>query len=244
VNQIGTLIQIDRIFNQEQVNLAVVGKGRQRFLLKKILAPIAAFAREGGVMAEIQILPDYHAVPSPIRCKALEYPINWPSSHSDISSGIATTSFRKTYPRRRRVRPRVVTYWDEYVYGMFDGEKLVRRAQKLLKTSSEWNHFVGYSSENTEAALTVPGDINQRYLDPKVLQDPTIFSFWLASNLPLNHTSRLELLEVNCTVKRLRQEIAILERHATHVKCNACNARLAMTSNIFCKTEAVSKIVV
>lgn len=43
-------------------------------------------------------------------------------------------------------------------------------------------------------------------------KDPVEFSFWVASNLPLDDSLKVMLLTRNCMVQRLRCEMSILER--------------------------------
>ena len=46
----------------------------------------------------------------------------------------------------------------------------------------------------------------------KLPKDPTAFSFWVASNLPLDDHMKIRLLTINCAVQRLRYQLNILQK--------------------------------
>lgn len=66
--------------------------------------------------------------------------------------------------------------------------------------------------------------------------DPMAFSFWMASNLPLSDFERLDLLELQCTSKRL---LRILKK-VTHqrevempIQCSQCGEKLSTVDEMF-----------
>ena len=46
----------------------------------------------------------------------------------------------------------------------------------------------------------------------KIPKDPKELSFWVATNLPLDDTHRLKILEINCAIQRLRFELSLIEK--------------------------------
>ena len=68
------------------------------------------------------------------------------------------------------------------------------------------------------------------------LLEPTLFSFWMASNMSLSQEEKLVLLKMPSTVERLRfilQKVLDQEENETHVCCKSCRARLGSASTMF-----------
>ena len=53
---------------------------------------------------------------------------------------------------------------------------------------------------------------NSSLLSQHLPHDPTQFSFWVASNLPVDNTFKLHLLEVDCVNSRLLKELHALKK--------------------------------
>lgn len=64
-----------------------------------------------------------------------------------------------------------------------------------------------------------------------MVRTPTLLSYYIASNMPLQDATRQELLEVDGTVYRLRREIELLES-MDQLRCKRCMVR--PTSLIAC----------
>ncbi|CBN74673.1 conserved unknown protein [Ectocarpus siliculosus] len=64
--------------------------------------------------------------------------------------------------------------------------------------------------------------------------DPTLFSFWLAANLPLDDDARQELLMLDSVVMRLRLEIKHLEQsRRRELCCASCDRGVAWEGDVF-----------
>ncbi|CAN0288317.1 unnamed protein product, partial [Hapterophycus canaliculatus] len=64
--------------------------------------------------------------------------------------------------------------------------------------------------------------------------DPTLFSFWLAANLPLDDDARQELLMLDSVVMRLRLEVKHLEKSRRRALCCAgCGMGVAWEGDVF-----------
>jgi cereblon len=62
-----------------------------------------------------------------------------------------------------------------------------------------------------------------------MVQTPSILSYYIASNMPLQDSTRQELLEVDGTVHRLRREIELLEC-MDQLRCKCCMVRSTILS--------------
>jgi cereblon len=67
-------------------------------------------------------------------------------------------------------------------------------------------------------------------------KEPTEFSFWLASNLPLDDGHKLQLLGLDHCVQRLRCELSLMQR-CTALCCKNCGLRIAEKRDVFCMAE-------
>jgi hypothetical protein len=62
-----------------------------------------------------------------------------------------------------------------------------------------------------------------------MVRTPTLLSYYIASNMPLQDATRQELLEVDGTVRRLRREIELLE-NMDQLRCKCCSVCTLYTS--------------
>ncbi|XP_022102468.1 LOW QUALITY PROTEIN: protein cereblon-like [Acanthaster planci] len=119
---------------------------------------------------------------------------------------------RMQWLRERRKRHLGAANWTwlpPWVYEMYDAEVLMLHIKAELRS---WY-------EDSVKFHTLPSN-------------PSGFSFWVASNLPLNDTQRLKLLEINCPVQRLRLELDTL-RKCTMLNCTRCGLDIANKSDVF-----------
>lgn len=68
------------------------------------------------------------------------------------------------------------------------------------------------------------------------LLEPTRFSFWMAANMSLSQEDKLSVLQMPCTVERLRfilRKVLEQEENETHVCCKVCHSRLGNASELF-----------
>jgi len=74
-----------------------------------------------------------------------------------------------------------------------------------------------------------------------VLDDPTKFSFWLASNTPLNVDEKLALLQVPSTVERLKlllKHMRKFKRTSCIISCAVCEVPLSRADQVFSVGDA------
>ena len=82
-----------------------------------------------------------------------------------------------------------LTPWPHFVYENYDERILVERVHKKLR-----NELRGL----TESHTTVPLDASE-------------LSFWLAQNLTMDDSIRLQILKMDSPIQRLRFELKLLE---------------------------------
>ncbi|CAM9477280.1 unnamed protein product, partial [Discosporangium mesarthrocarpum] len=102
---------------------------------------------------------------------------------------------------------------------------------------------VGVEQEGGEGRLAgsggfVGGEAGEPGGDPDGLEgrkvDPTILSFWLGANLPLQDTERHEQLQMDSVVARLRRELEYLEVSSKGALCCIwCETPVALQEDVF-----------
>lgn len=137
-------------------------------------------------------------------------------------------------------------YWGRHAYALFDVHQLIRRIQGMFESSTHWTWFCKASSmpsqqpqqQQTADTTTQQQSSMLHYLmQPSEQQDPSIFAYWVAGNLPLDRQERLELLQMDCIVRLLRKEIEILGKFGDDIYCSGCGSFLAHTRDIFSMTS-------
>ncbi|ETV92359.1 hypothetical protein H310_13259 [Aphanomyces invadans] len=129
---VGTVIQIERMYEYGVHHLSIVGRGRQRFELEdRVSVHHTRGQYMEGVSAHVRILPDYHAIPCPL-------PLTARRCHSSL----------------KRRRPALVAYWGPHQYMQFDGPALVLQAKSILLQSVEFHAFMASSTSTASSAAT------------------------------------------------------------------------------------------
>lgn len=117
---------------------------------------------------------------------------------------------------------------------MYDVVVLIERVQTMLLSSIHCNWFTRLPVSNASGGSM---HVDAKFLTtPSEQQDPSLFAYWVAGNLPLSTSQRLELLKIDCTVRLLRSELRILETLEEDVLCARCGVFLATTREIFSMT--------
>jgi len=80
------------------------------------------------------------------------------------------------------------TRWPPWVYEQYDTDTLMHQIKQEIHS---WNS--GLKLDRTPT-------------------DPTSFSYWVATNIPIDDNRKLRLLSLNCAIQRLRFELSILKR--------------------------------
>ncbi|XP_076336827.1 protein cereblon-like isoform X3 [Tachypleus tridentatus] len=191
--------------------LRLKAEGRQRFEILEARRQI-----DGVVMAKVRILPEI-MVDDPgggIRLSCLDRFRTLPLSTMDTntrSSGLDSDRFNSPL-RRKYDRFDFANYtrWPRWVYHQYDAMLIV---QRIIQELQKWNCFI-------------PTDRTPR--------TPLDFSYWVASNLPLDDNKRLCLLGLNNAIQRLRCELSMLKRYRTLCCRNTmCNMDIANRYDTF-----------
>eukprot|EP01102_Stenamoeba_stenopodia_P005766 TRINITY_DN1649_c0_g2_i1.p1 TRINITY_DN1649_c0_g2~~TRINITY_DN1649_c0_g2_i1.p1 ORF type:complete len:525 (+),score=127.13 TRINITY_DN1649_c0_g2_i1:331-1905(+) len=226
--QVGTLAEIVKMNDQ-----SIIGKGRQRFRVLNIL-PSDEYQFDRLLMARIELLPN-NSTPDSLPTAAFdkwprlavanyETPSNGspPSSPTTPPASTPASSPATQSPNSspitlsHRRKPTSISWWPHWVYAQYDQRLLATRARELLKSTD--------GSGSLEKLLV---------LAPT---EPTEFSFWLGSNIPMEDALRQELLETNSTVDRLKRELEVLQRF-TFLYCKECHGTIASKKDIFCLSK-------
>uniref|UniRef100_H3GRX7 Protein cereblon n=1 Tax=Phytophthora ramorum TaxID=164328 RepID=H3GRX7_PHYRM len=221
-DQYGSTVRVER-FSVEDRSARMTGAARQRFRLKQRLraepsAPI--------LYGQVEILPQDRAQPLPFD------DLCW---HRE--GGEEEKQSRKRSLRRLRGR-QCPAYWGRSTYALYDARVLVQKIQNMLLSNihGEW-----FRKPRTDRSRERDGDEKSSlvpYLTvPSDRQDPNLFAYWVAGNLPLGTAQRLELLGMNSTVRLLRREIELLGQVKEDIFCSMCSSFLANTRDIFSMTE-------
>ena len=102
-----------------------------------------------------------------------------------------------------------LTPFPAWVYEQYDGSCLVEKA----------HHLLGRLRLFSQSQVNVP-------------REPQELSFWLAANLPLDDKHKLKLLAFNCSIRRLRYEISLMEQCPV-LCCRNCNEEIGKQEDIF-----------
>ena len=110
---------------------------------------------------------------------------------------------------RTAVHRTPLTPFPAWVYEQYDGCCLVEKA----------HHLLGRLRLFSQSQVNVP-------------REPQELSFWLAANLPLDDKHKLKLLAFNCSIRRLRYEISLMEQCPV-LCCRNCNEEIGKQEDIF-----------
>jgi len=113
--------------------------------------------------------------------------------------------------------------------------KLCRKICKLIQDTEQFKGLcdilqsaAGLRFDNTSNTET------QKI--PFQVVDPSTFSDWLASNVPLSFNERMDMLEMICTIDRLRFILKKLEKRKkeqSSIRCKHCGATISQMRQIF-----------
>eukprot|EP00970_Alexandrium_tamarense_P002957 scaffold427_cov103-Alexandrium_tamarense.AAC.12 len=77
------------------------------------------------------------------------------------------------------------------------------------------------------------GDASQSTRQYQIV-DPSRFTNWLASNMPLSQNDRLDILETPCVVQQLRYILKKIQRtQETYLRCKHCGTAISKYHNVF-----------
>lgn len=229
----GTTVRIEK-FSVVDRCASMTGAAKQRFRLRD-----AQRYRRSSV-APVEILPHPRPPRVPFSVSRLQRrSLATDASESSLPS--QSSQQKRKCPRRRQARlcdQQFLGYWGRHVYALYDVHQLVTRIQELFVSSTHWTWFRKASSVQSDSSRDSNGSMLRYLMQPSEQQhDPSIFAYWVAGNLPLDRTQRLELLKIDCIVRLLREEIEILEKFGDDIFCSGCGAFLAHTRDIFSMTH-------
>ncbi|XP_072027425.1 protein cereblon-like [Amphiura filiformis] len=205
---IGTTAEIYSAKDEEDSGIEtmrVKATGRQRFRI------VDTWRQADGIlMGKVMVLPEIEVTDALVGARL--------ASHNRLklvpvslmaSPGAGGDSVLRQR-RKRKLSAANLTWWPPWVYEMYDCDALIFHIKSELRS---WY----------EDSLTLE----------KVPANPVDFSYWVASNIPLDDNQRLGLLEINSAVQRLRRILDLLKK-CTILVCKGCGQHIANKSDVFC----------
>lgn len=206
-DEFGSTVRLERV-SVEDHGAAMTGAARQRFRLRR---RVRSQPGAQGLWGVVEILPQDRA----------------PSMPFD------TLSWCRDERKRRLQERQSPAYYARSTYELYDAKVLVRKIQNMLLSNmhGEW-----FRKPRAEAGEDDESSLVHYLALPSDRQDPNLFAYWVAGNLPLDTAQRLELLRMNSTVRLLRREIELLQQVEEDIYCSTCGLFLANTRDIFSMT--------
>ncbi|VDO93157.1 unnamed protein product [Soboliphyme baturini] len=112
---------------------------------------------------------------------------------------------------------------------------LMRHHKYFACFLTSWPMFICKHYDVDDIVKEIAQELKQWYRSSMAVNFPTnpmVFSYWVASNLPLSDVLKLQLLKMNCTLQRLRCELAVLKKY-TVLCCRECGQQIGKKSSIF-----------
>jgi cereblon len=195
--------------------MTVKATGRQRF---QILSKKRQSDRV--VVATVRVLPDELLLDRPAVAFACPFELMLaPFEDGKIETGDTVTRVKRNRHMRisdykvnmlqkLRQDPPSLSPIPSWVYRIYDPVILMNRVKKEFQTWSQ-NMAIKHQASN-----------------------PTEFSYWVAANLPLDDTLRLELLVTNCVAYRLQRELDVINKYSSFC-CRHCGAPIGHKDDVF-----------
>ena len=91
---------------------------------------------------------------------------------------------------------------------------------------------VNTDESSSESEPEVLDQLNKSSSKSKAPNKPCEFSYWVAANLPLEDSQRMELLSFSCSIQRLRWLNSMLNKY-TFLCCESCKVRICHRDDVF-----------
>ena len=222
LTNIGVTCQIysvkeESLYGVEQMCLKCEGRQRFRVLSKEV-------HMDGVTLGKIQILPDTPLPPYPRM--SLMHTLY--THRNVVTSQVAANHFfmnnnkwtfgKSRYlagfdPKHRNILCRSVTALPGWVYKLYNPYFLMDCLMKEI-----------YSWHSNLIVDTIP-------------ITPTDFSYWITANLPLTNEMKIELLEIDSAVLRLRRQIEFMNKCTTTLACVQCNVAITDKTDLFSMSQ-------
>lgn len=190
--------------------LRVLAEGSQRFRVEKSWRQA-----DGILMGKVRILPEVSVGDylEGARCPSLQrfavLPPNFQSLDAPKDHSLDRCQLKPCCRKYNRRACADFTWWPAWVYEQYDTDILIN-----------------------EIKLEIRSWLNSRLMLDTSPTDPTKFSYWVAINIPIDDSRKLNLLSSNSAVQRLRSELSILKKHIV-LRCKECTELIAERKDIF-----------
>jgi len=205
-------VREESVFGVEQMSLKCEGRQRFRILSKQ-------FQVDGVILGKILILPDAPIPPYPklslIYSQHNRNAISSQVIHNNFVVKNSKWNFGEPRylagfnPEHRLVVCRSMAALPGWVYKLYNPYFLM---DCLMNEIYSWN-----SNLNVDSIPT----------------DPTGFSHWITANLPLTNEMKIELLEIDSAILRLRRQIELMNKCTTTLACMRCKAVITDKAELF-----------
>ncbi|XP_062520664.1 protein cereblon-like [Corticium candelabrum] len=190
--------------------MTVKATGRQRF---KIISKRRQSDRV--IIATVSVLADEPLVARPAVAFACPRELMLAPCEQVVNTGergkdgcVTVSKGKAKMLQQLRRDPPCLSPLPSWVYRMFDPFILTHRVANELLAWSQ-NMVIKHQSDN-----------------------PTEFSYWVAANLPLDDTLRLELLMTNSVIYRLQKELDVISKYSSFC-CRHCDAPIGHKDDVF-----------
>jgi len=206
-------VKEESLYGVDQMSLKCEGRQRFRILSKQ-------FQMDGVILGKILILPDAPLPPYP-RSSLIHSNCN---QRNALTGQVAANNFflknskwnfsvsrylAGFNPNHKNVLCHSVAALPGWVYKLYNPYFLM---DCLMNEIYSW-----HSNLNAD---TIP-------------VHPTDFSHWITANLPLTNEMKIELLEIDSAILRLRRQIELMSKCTTTLACIQCGANITDKGELF-----------
>ena len=144
-------------------------------------------------------------------------------------------SFTRDYDNKAIQNLSSRTSISTFVYQTVWPWKLCRKICSLIRDTEEFKGLLDILQSAAGLRFDNALDTETQKIPFQVV-DPSAFSDWLASNVPLSFNERIDMLEMICTIDRLRFILNKLEKSKkgqSSIRCKHCGATISQMRQIF-----------
>ena len=247
-NRLGTTAEI-RCFSVQEDVLKMKAEGRQVFLIQDTWRGV-----DGILMGRVQILPQVDiSHPGQKHCLSSSHGSRFNGQLLPVCTPIPSFVYDMYDPKI--LRDRILSYLGNW---MMREEREEGRSREMRVTTTminalgEINEGEEVDEEEEEEALeferqagpsasSLRGSFSEMNASPSpssssaslIPESPSLFSFWVAGNLPLDDHLLLQFLSLTCHVQRLRWLLSLLSR-CLYITCLKCKSKVCRKEDVFC----------
>lgn len=219
----------------------VKAEGRQRFIVKETWRQV-----DGILMGKCKVLPEVDLI-NPLKINCLPSATGFKYNRKFLTACTPLPSFVYQMYDSQVLMDTIKNHLESWVNFDKDGNKA--GDNKVTSTTTQVATGVTSSPGTVvRTTRTMTTTIRTRDDDDSDLSDideqkdtstrttapekPCEFSYWVAANLPLEDSQRVEFLSLNCSIQRLRWLLSVLQKYL-FLCCTRCKAKICHKEDIF-----------